>query len=137
MRRLRSGHRPHGGLLQALGASSGLVAFALAAALVVGSAAPASAQDTPEMLAAMQDHLPPIPAEVPARDSLPPELRADIPPFRLEVHRWHADPALRFVMIHERRIEEGGVVDRELWLREIHADGIVLQFRDAFFFHPR
>ena len=88
------------------------------------------------MLAAMQAHLPPIPAEVPARDALPAELRAEIPPFQLEVHRWHADPALRFVKIHSRRVEEGGVVDRELWLREIRPDGVVMQFRDAFFLHP-
>ena len=109
----------------------------LATTLVLGMAAQAPAQDTPEMLAAMQSHLPPVPAEVPARDALAPELREEIPAFRLEVHRWHADPALRFVMIHERRIEEGGVVDRDLWLREVRPDGVVLQFRDAFFFHPR
>ena len=104
--------------------------------LLAGAAVPALAQDTPEMLAAMQGHLPPLPAEIPARDALAPALRADIPPFRIEVHRWHADPALRFVMIHERRIEEGGVVDRELWLREIRADAVVMQFRDAFFLQP-
>jgi hypothetical protein len=112
-------------------------AATLAIALVLGTATGAVAQDTPEMLAAMRNHLPPVPAEVPARDALPSELRADIPAFQLEVHRWHADPAQRFVVIHGRRIEEGGVVDRDLWLRVVRADGVVMQFRDAFFFHPR
>ena len=98
---------------------------------------PATAQDTPEMLAAMRGHLPPVPEAVPLREALPAELRADIPPFRIEVHRWHADPAQRFVVIHGRRIEQGGVVDRELWLREVREDGVVLQFRDAFFLQPR
>jgi hypothetical protein len=105
--------------------------------LMVVAMAPAIAQDTPEMLAAMQAHLPPVPEQVPARDALPAALRAEIPAFRLEVHRWHEDPALRFVMIHGRRIEEDAVVDRDLWLRRIQPDGIVLQFREAFFFQPR
>lgn len=110
----------------------------IACAVVMAVAIPpAIAQDTPEMLAAMQAHLPPVPERVPARDALPAALRAEIPAFRLEVHRWHEDPSLRFVMIHGRRIEEDGVVDRDLWLRRIQPDGIVLQFREAFFFQPR
>jgi hypothetical protein len=96
-----------------------------------------AAQDTPEMLEAMRSHLPPIPAQVPLRDALPPELRTAIPEFRLEVHRWHDDPAQRFVTIHDRRIEESGVVDRDLWVRAIRPDGVVFQFREAFFFQPR
>lgn len=98
---------------------------------------PVAAQDTPEMLKAMQSHLPPIPAEVPPRSALAPELQSAIPKFRLEVHRWHDDPAQRFVTIHDRRIEDGGVVDRDLWVRAIRPDGVVFQFREAFFFQPR
>lgn len=119
--------RPRGGLLRTVGAL-------LLGAVVMGSAA---AQDTPEMLAAMQAHLPPVPERVPARDALPVALQAEIPAVRIAVHRWHADPALRFVMIQDRRIGEGDVVDRGLWLRRVERDGVVLQFRDAFFFQPR
>ena len=112
-------------------------AVLLAVALLLAHAAPAGAQDTPDMLAAMRDHLPPVPSDVGGRDALAPALRADIPTFRLEAHRWHQEPAQRFVDIHGRRIAEGGVVGRELWLREVRADGVVMQFRDAFFFDPR
>ena len=120
------GQRP---LLQCL---RGLVVCVAGLALV-----PAAAQDTPEMLAAMRGHLPPVPEAVPPRGDLPAAVRGDIPAFRIEMHRWHADPAQRFVVIHGRRIEEGGVVDRELWLRAIRADGVVMQFRDRFFLQPR
>ena len=89
------------------------------------------------MLEAMRGHLPPLPAEVGGRDALPPALRADVPAFRIEAHRWHQDPSQRFVVIHGRRIAEGDVVDRDLWLREVRVDGVVMQFRDAFFLDPR
>lgn len=125
---VRKGDRPHGGLLRGVG-SLVLVTIAVAGG--------AMAQDTPEMLAAMQAHLPPVPGVVPARGDLPDGVREAIPAFRIEAHRWSADPALRFVLVHGRRIEEGGVVDRELWLRQVRADGVVLQFRDHFFFQPR
>ena len=62
---------------------------------------------------------------------------AQLPATVLETHRWHADPAQRFVILRGRRIEEDGVADRDLWLREIRPDGAVFQFRDAFFFQPR
>ena len=109
----------------------------LAAIALIGTAMPLAAQDTPEMLAAMRAHLPPIPDEVPERNALPEALRAELPTIALETHRWHADPAQRFVILHGRRIEEGGVADRDLWLRQIRPDGAVFQFRDAFFFQPR
>lgn len=116
--------------------------FRLGRSLVLGLAmaavhTPVSAQDTPEMLAAMQAHLPLVPATVPDRDALPSEVRAELPLVVVETHRWHAEPAQRFVILQGRRIEEGGVVDRELWLREIRAEGVVLQFRDVFFFQTR
>lgn len=109
----------------------------LAAGVLSGIAMPLSAQDTPEMLAAMRAHLPPVPDEVPERDALPEALRAGLPATVLETHRWHADPAQRFVILRGRRIEEGGVADRDLWLREIRPHGAVFQFRDTFFFQPR
>jgi hypothetical protein len=100
-------------------------------------AAPCFAQDTPEMLAAMRAMLPPLPAEVPHRDDLPDDVRASLPTLVVETHRWHADPAQRFILLQGLRVEEGGVAGQELWLREVRADGIVLLFRDVIFFQPR
>lgn len=93
----------------------------------------AVAQDTPEMLAAMRASLPPVPEHPPEFDALPPALRQQIPPIRIQGHRWHADPALRFVQIGGRRVTEDGVAGQELWLRQIRADGVVMQFRDTLY----
>lgn len=97
----------------------------------------APATDTPETLAAMRAQLPPLPAEIPAWETLPAEIRQELADFRLGMHRWHADPAQRFVMVEGRRVEEGGVLGRELWLREVRADGVVLQFREYVFWRAR
>ncbi|MEZ5546006.1 MAG: general secretion pathway protein GspB [Lysobacteraceae bacterium] len=110
--------------------------LALAVALLI-AAFQLVAQDTPEMLAAMRTHLPPVPENVPERAALPEELRREIPAVRLETHRWHVEPAQRFVIVHGRRIEEDGVIDRDLWLRRIRKDGVVLQFGNTLFFQPR
>lgn len=96
----------------------------------------AIAQDTPELLAAMRAAMPPVPEQVPDLDALPPDLRRQLPALRIEVHRWHADPAQRFVRLGGRRVMEGGVAGQELWLREIRRDGVVMQFRNAFFVLP-
>lgn len=109
----------------------------LLALCLVATATALPAQDTPEMLAAMRSHLPPVPDEVPTRDELPADVRVQLPPLAIETHRWHDDAAQRFVILHGRRVEENGVVDRDLWLRRVRPDGVVLQFRDHFFFVPR
>jgi hypothetical protein len=57
--------------------------------------------------------------------------------FNIDMHRWHADSAQSFVLIDGRRVEHDGVAGRELWLREVRVDGVVMQFREHFFFHPR
>ena len=110
--------------------------LALAVALLV-AAFPLAAQDTPEMLAAMRAHLLPVPEDVPERAALPDELRREIPVVILEAHRWHEDPAQRFVILHGHRVEEDGVAGMNLWLRRIRKDGVVLQFRNTLFFQPR
>jgi general secretion pathway protein B len=104
---------------------------------LAGLPLPAAAQDTPEMLAAMRSALPPVPADVPAWESLPADMRRQMPAFDISAHRWHADPAQTFVLIDGRRVEPDGVAGRELWLREVREDGVVMQFRDQIFFCPR
>lgn len=116
---------------------SHLLCKLLMASAMFAATMPLAAQDTPEMLAAMRAHLGPLPDETPEREALPPELRAELPAIVLDTHRWHVDPAQRFVILQGRRIEEGGVAGRDLWLREIRKDGAVFQFGKAFFFQPR
>lgn len=94
------------------------------------------AQDTPEMLAAMRAAMPAVPAVVPPWDELTAAQRAEIPRLKIGMHRWHREPGERFVLIGGRRVGEGEVAGQDFWLREIRPDGIVLQFRDTFFFHP-
>ena len=110
---------------------------ALLAVALVGMQALVCAQDTPEMLAAMRAALPPVPTEVPTWDSLPADLRQQMPVFNIDMHRWHVDPAQSFVLIDGRRVEPGGVAGRELWLRAVREEGVVMQFRERLFFHPR
>lgn len=109
----------------------------LVCGLLSGAPAPCGAQDTPEMLAAMRAAQPPVPEKVPTLDELPPALRAQLPTLRVDMYRWHADAGERFLIVGGRRIAEGGVAGKELWLRQIRADGLVLQFRDTWFFQPR
>ncbi|MGQ0800607.1 MAG: general secretion pathway protein GspB [Pseudomarimonas sp.] len=85
------------------------------------------------MLAAMRAALLPIPDHVPDFEALPPELRQQIPPIRIQGHRWHADPSQRFVQIDGRRVSEDGVAGQELWLRQIRKDAVVMQFRDSLY----
>jgi general secretion pathway protein B len=109
----------------------------LASTLMLASAsAPVTAQDTPEMLAAMRAAMPPLPATIPGWDDLPAEVRAKVPSLQIGMHRWHEDPAERFVLIDGRRVNEGDVAGQLLWLREIRRDGLVLQFDDVFFLKP-
>ncbi len=108
----------------------------LAAALLAVGVGSLGAQDTPEMLAAMRLALLPIPDQVPDFESLPPELRQQIPPISIQGHRWHADPSQRFVQIDGRRVAEDGVAGQELWLRQIRVDSVVMQFRDRVFVYP-
>jgi hypothetical protein len=106
------------------------------ALLAIGALLPAAAQDTPEMLAAMRAAMPPVPETVSLKDELPPEIRAQLPELDIGLHRWHADPNQRFVLIGGRRVDEGEVAGQQLWLRQIRRDGNVLQFGDIFYFLP-
>ena len=98
---------------------------------------PTPASDTPETLAAMRALLPPLPAQIPHWDELPPDVREELSEFRIGMHRWHADPAQRFVVVEGRRVAEGGVLGQDLWLREVRPDAVVLQFRNQVFLRER
>ncbi|MBK8284093.1 MAG: general secretion pathway protein GspB [Ahniella sp.] len=84
----------------------------------------------------------PAPAQVtaptlPVYTDLPYSLRRDLPVLRFSTYRYHDDPGQRFVVYQERRVSEQGVLGQELWLREIHPDYLVLDFRGTLFTVPR
>ena len=116
--------------------ASNLIGLCVLALALAFASAPAVPQDTPEMLAAMRASMTPLPATIPAWDELPADLRAQVPALEIGMHRWHADPTERFVLIGGRRVNEGDVAGQQLWLREIRREGIVLQFGDVFFVRP-
>lgn len=74
---------------------------------------------------------------LPVYTDLPYSLRRDLPVLRFSTYRYHDDPGQRFVVYQERRISEQGVLGQELWLREIHPDHLVLDFRGTLFTVPR
>ena len=74
---------------------------------------------------------------LPELRSLTPALRADLPPLKVSMHVYDADPARRFAIIDGRRVAEGDVLGRELWLVEIRREGSVLRYRDERFLLPR
>jgi hypothetical protein len=114
-----------------------------ACALLIATSHAASGQDappatdTPETLAAMRAMFPPLPDDIPAWNALPAEVRRDVPELRIGMHRWHADPAQRFVVVEGRTVHEGGVLGRELWLREVREESVVVQFREHVFLRAR
>ena len=74
---------------------------------------------------------------LPVYTDLPYSLRRDLPVLRFSTYRYHDDPGQRFVVYQERRISEQGVLGQELWLREIHPNHLVLDFRGTLFTVPR
>lgn len=74
---------------------------------------------------------------LPVYTDLPYSLRRDLPVLRFSTYRYHEDQGQRFVVYQERRVAEQGVLGQELWLREIHPDHLVLDFRGTLFTVPR
>jgi general secretion pathway protein B len=93
---------------------------------------------------------PPAPALPPAIDAapdkpdglpwayeLPLALRQALPPMKLSMHVWNADPARRFVILDDTRAAEGGPAGKDLTVIEIRREALVLEFRGARFLLPR
>ena len=68
---------------------------------------------------------------------LPFNVRKDLPTLTVSMHVYAAVPAQRFVVVDGERKVEGETIKEGLTLREIRADGIVLEFRGQKFFYPR
>ncbi|MFN7183510.1 MAG: general secretion pathway protein GspB, partial [Thermomonas haemolytica] len=50
----------------------------------------------------------PAPAATPAPDAIPDIASTGLPPVKLSMHMWDADPARRFVILDGQRMGEGG-----------------------------
>lgn len=66
---------------------------------------------------------------MPDFESLPFATRQAIPALKVSLFVFHQDPNRRFVIVNGARLQEGGVVGEETWLREIRQDGVVFEFR--------
>lgn len=81
--------------------------------------------DTPEATLATSTDGPRI-ASIADLDS---STRAALPPLKLTMHVWNADPALRFVIVDGHRLGEGGKLDDAI-IDTITRDGLILSWRD-------
>ena len=98
--------------------------------------APVATAPAPAATAPMARSKPNQPA-VPSLFELPYAKRKDIPPIELTMHVYSADPAGRFVVIKGERRVEGDDLGDGLVLKQIRADGIVLDYKGTEFAFPR
>jgi general secretion pathway protein B len=68
---------------------------------------------------------------------LPYGVRKDLPALNLTMHVYSPDPAKRFVVINGDRKSEGDTLGSDISLREIRADGVVLEVHGQRFLVPR
>jgi general secretion pathway protein B len=68
---------------------------------------------------------------------LPYATRKDLPDLSLTMHVYADDPHQRFVVIKGDRHVEGDDLGSGVTLREIRADGMVLEFKGQRFVYPR
>ena len=80
---------------------------------------------------------PPPASDVPELGELPSAFRQSLPPMKLTLHYFNAEPARRFVLINGVRAIEGQPVEGGMTVVEIRADGVVLEFRGTRFFLSR
>lgn len=108
-------------------------AAASASAPTAGGEAPAEPQTEVEHV----QLTPPPPPEQTVRSlkDMPPEYRAGFPALAIDVHVYDPDPRKRFVMVNGRRYHEGDTLSEGPAVREIVADGVILDYRgEAVFF---
>lgn len=76
-------------------------------------------------------------AVTPMLFELPLATRQNLPPLKVSMQVFHADPTRRFAIIDGKRVSEGGVVGNELNLLEIQRDAMLLEHRGTRFLLPR
>lgn len=70
------------------------------------------------------------------RDDLVNAGQSQIPPAKLSLHVFDANPAKRFAFINGQRVVEGETMASGLRVEEIVADGVILSFRGTKFLSP-
>lgn len=124
--------RPESTSLPRPAPDSGSAGDAPAAAVAAAAPAPAAAAQAPTPSSAQAAQA----ARTPATDGgraltlaeLEPGTRAALPPLKLSMHLWDADPARRFVILDGHRLGEGDRVGEGSIVR-IERDGVLLEFR--------
>ncbi|MET0226029.1 MAG: general secretion pathway protein GspB, partial [Dokdonella sp.] len=103
------------------------------------SAAPASAAANTATAAVTPRATAPAAAEpaLPSVWELPYATRKDIPELAMTMHVFAGDPTQRFVVIKGERHVEGDDLGDGLTLKEIRADGMVLDYKGQRFVYPR
>ena len=74
---------------------------------------------------------------IPTIDELRLDGLIDLPELRIDIHVYSDDPAERFVFINMNKQREGTVLPSGPSVREIKADGVVLEHRGRTFLLPR
>ncbi len=64
---------------------------------------------------------------------LPREIKNSLPPLKMSLHYFNPEKSGRFVVINNRNLQEGDRFDEGIKVKEINAEGVVLQFRDHLF----
>jgi general secretion pathway protein B len=80
----------------------------------------------------------PAPAEpsIPTVDDIAFDLRRDLPSLPISMQVYSSDPARRFIIVDGERKKEGDAI-RDVAIREIRSNGVVLEFRGQRFLLPR
>lgn len=98
-------------------------------AIATGTSAPTQAPAEPPAPAPTND--------LPLLGDLPYATRQGMPALKVSMQVYHQDPGRRFIIVNGARLQEGGVVGTETWLREIRPNGVVFEFRGERFLLPR
>ncbi|MGA9332715.1 MAG: general secretion pathway protein GspB [Rudaea sp.] len=77
------------------------------------------------------------PTDVPPYYQLAYDVRKALPPLKLSMHVYAADPAARFVILNDSRMTEGEKTTDDVTLEKIVPDGVILEFKGHRFFYPR
>jgi general secretion pathway protein B len=73
---------------------------------------------------------------LPGLGSLSAQERATLPPLKLSMHVWSAEPARRFAIVDGQRVTEGGLLGGGT-VAEIRRDGVVVALGDRRLLLPR
>lgn len=63
--------------------------------------------------------------------------REGLPELKMSMHVYHQDPARRFAIIDGKRLNQGGAIGTELFVRDIVPNGVVFEYRGIRFLLPR